>query len=104
MAGRTASQTVPDSGAVRIAPLPEGEYEIGIDREGILGKVAVSGTAFGQYPGWKHTGSLFLNTTPDGANLPAGDCGRGCGYGVSADRVLTRGLMSAFDPLRTLAP
>ena len=36
-----------------------------------LAVVVVSGTAFGQYPGWKNTGSLFLNTTPDGANLPA---------------------------------
>ena len=27
--------------------------------------------ATAQYEGWKHTGALFLNTTPDGANLPA---------------------------------
>ena len=27
--------------------------------------------ATAQYDGWKHTGALFLNTTPDGANLPA---------------------------------
>ncbi len=26
---------------------------------------------FAQYPGWQHSGSLFLLTTPDGANLPA---------------------------------
>ena len=33
--------------------------------------VSAAASAFGQYPGWKNTGSLFLNTTPDGANLPA---------------------------------
>ena len=27
--------------------------------------------AFAQYPDWKNSGSLFLNTTTDGANLPA---------------------------------
>ena len=27
--------------------------------------------ALAQYPGWKNSGSFFLNTTPDGANLPA---------------------------------
>ena len=27
--------------------------------------------AFAQYPGWQHEGSLYLITTPDGANLPA---------------------------------
>lgn len=27
--------------------------------------------ASAQYPGWKETGSIFLNTTPDGANLSA---------------------------------
>ncbi len=26
---------------------------------------------FAQYPGWQHTGSLYLLTTPEGANLPA---------------------------------
>ena len=31
---------------------------------------AVAATPFG--PGWKHSGSLFVLTTPDGANLPAG--------------------------------
>ena len=31
----------------------------------------VAGGAFAQYPDWKNTGSLFLNTTPDGANIPA---------------------------------
>ncbi len=33
--------------------------------------VISSGTLFAQYPDWKNTGSLFLNTTLDGANLPA---------------------------------
>ena len=37
----------------------------------------ISGTAEAQYPGWKNTGSLFLNTTPDGANLPATASGDG---------------------------
>ena len=27
--------------------------------------------AFGQYTDWKHSGSIFILTTPDGANLPA---------------------------------
>ncbi|MFT5128614.1 MAG: hypothetical protein ACI8W8_002231 [Rhodothermales bacterium] len=27
--------------------------------------------AFGQFPEWKHSGAVFINTTPDGANLPA---------------------------------
>jgi len=27
--------------------------------------------AFAQYPGWQHDGSLFVLTTPEGANLPA---------------------------------
>ena len=27
--------------------------------------------AFAQYPGWQHSGSVYLLTTPDGANLPA---------------------------------
>lgn len=31
----------------------------------------VSGPLLAQYSGWKHSGTLFLNTTPDGANLPA---------------------------------
>jgi hypothetical protein len=33
--------------------------------------VLSTGAAWAQYPGWQHSGSLFLNTTPDGANLPA---------------------------------
>ncbi|MEI6809379.1 MAG: DUF2341 domain-containing protein, partial [bacterium] len=28
-------------------------------------------TAFAQYAGWQHSGSIYLLTTPDGANLPA---------------------------------
>ena len=28
-------------------------------------------TASAQYHGWQHTGSLYILTTPDGANLPA---------------------------------
>ncbi len=36
-----------------------------------LASCITAGTAFAQYPEWKNTGSLFLNTTPDGANLPA---------------------------------
>jgi hypothetical protein len=28
-------------------------------------------TAPAQYPGWKHSGSVYLLTTPEGANLPA---------------------------------
>jgi hypothetical protein len=27
--------------------------------------------AFAQYPGWQHSGSLYILTTPEGANLPA---------------------------------
>ena len=33
--------------------------------------IITAGTAFAQYPAWKNSGSLFLNTTPDGANIPA---------------------------------
>lgn len=36
-----------------------------------LALVAFLQTAAAQYPGWQHAGSLFLLTTPDGANLPA---------------------------------
>jgi hypothetical protein len=32
---------------------------------------ALASTATAQYPGWKHTGSVWILTTPDGANLPA---------------------------------
>jgi len=28
-------------------------------------------TAFAQYPGWRYSGSIYLLTTPEGANLPA---------------------------------
>ncbi len=34
--------------------------------------LALLQTVFAQYPDWKHSGSLFILTTPDGANLPAG--------------------------------
>ena len=27
--------------------------------------------AAAQYPGWQHSGSMFILTTPEGANLPA---------------------------------
>jgi len=30
-----------------------------------------SAEVLAQYPGWKHSGSLYVVTTPDGANLPA---------------------------------
>ncbi len=29
------------------------------------------GTTHGQYAGWQHSGSLYIRTTPEGANLPA---------------------------------
>jgi hypothetical protein len=29
------------------------------------------GRASAQYPGWQHSGSLYILTTPEGANLPA---------------------------------
>jgi hypothetical protein len=38
---------------------------------GLAALACTSQTASAQYPGWKETGSIFLNTTPDGANLPA---------------------------------
>jgi Concanavalin A-like lectin/glucanases superfamily/Domain of unknown function (DUF2341) len=33
--------------------------------------LGVCGSATADYPGWKHTGSVFVLTTPEGANLPA---------------------------------
>ena len=36
-----------------------------------LGLLALLQPGFAQYEGWKHSGSLNLLTTPDGANLPA---------------------------------
>ncbi len=33
--------------------------------------LALAGRAPAQYPGWKHSGSVFVLTTPDGAGLPA---------------------------------
>ena len=38
---------------------------------GITVYFTILATAFAQYPGWKHTGSFYILTTPDGANLPA---------------------------------
>ena len=32
----------------------------------------LAGTAFPQYAGWQHSGSLYVLTTPEGANVPAG--------------------------------
>lgn len=37
---------------------------------GLIAPALVLGTA-AQYPGWQHSGSIFLLTTPEGANLPA---------------------------------
>ncbi|MCF7731581.1 MAG: DUF2341 domain-containing protein [Akkermansiaceae bacterium] len=40
----------------------------------MIGKAALLvllGTASAQYPGWQHTGSIAILTTPEGANLPA---------------------------------
>ncbi len=33
--------------------------------------LALAGPAPAQYPGWKHTGSVYVLTTPEGADLPA---------------------------------
>ena len=33
--------------------------------------LALAGTAPAQYTGWQHSGSVYLLTTPEGANLPA---------------------------------
>ena len=33
--------------------------------------LALAGQAAAQYPGWKHSGSVFVLTTPEGADLPA---------------------------------
>ena len=33
--------------------------------------LAIVQTAFAQYPGWQHEGSLYILTTPEGADLPA---------------------------------
>lgn len=37
----------------------------------LLAPLAVIGPSVAQYPGWKHSGSVYVLTTPDGANLPA---------------------------------
>ncbi len=36
----------------------------------VLGTVLPVTDALGQFDGWSHTGSIFLVTTPEGANLP----------------------------------
>ncbi len=33
--------------------------------------LVLAGQARADYPGWKHSGSMFILTTPEGANLPA---------------------------------
>jgi len=38
---------------------------------GMVILLALLETAQAQYPGWKHSGSIYLLTTPEGANLPA---------------------------------
>ena len=32
--------------------------------------LACAGAASAQYPGWKHSGSVYVLTTPEGADLP----------------------------------
>jgi hypothetical protein len=44
LAGRVSAVAIPEGGELRVAPIREGRYEIGIDREGILGPVQVSGS------------------------------------------------------------
>ena len=38
---------------------------------GTAALLVLLGTASAQYPGWSHTGSITILTTPEGANLPA---------------------------------
>ena len=38
---------------------------------GVVMFLAIAGTTFAQYKNWEHSGSLYLDTTPEGANLPA---------------------------------
>ncbi len=38
---------------------------------GAMVSMAMLVTAFGAYEGWQHSGSLYVITTPEGANLPA---------------------------------
>ncbi|MBE3134363.1 MAG: DUF2341 domain-containing protein, partial [Acidobacteria bacterium] len=38
---------------------------------GVAVLLALLGTAHAQYAGWQHSGSVYLLTTPEGANLPA---------------------------------
>jgi len=42
--------------------------------------------ASAQYPGWQHTGSLAILTTPEGANLPAAAVEEGFPLLVRLDR------------------
>jgi len=37
----------------------------------------MAGTAYAQYAGWQHSGSLHILTTPDGANLSASSAEKG---------------------------
>jgi RNA polymerase sigma-70 factor (ECF subfamily) len=41
MAGRVCSTPIPDSGVLQLSALPAGRFEIGVDREGILGPVEI---------------------------------------------------------------
>ena len=36
----------------------------------VLGALLTVTHALGQFDGWSHAGSIFLLTTPEGANLP----------------------------------
>jgi hypothetical protein len=38
---------------------------------GIAAVLVILGPAAAQYPEWQHSGSLYLLTTPEGADLPA---------------------------------
>ena len=38
---------------------------------GLLAFLTLLQAASAQYPGWQHSGSLYILTTPEGANLPA---------------------------------
>lgn len=44
--------------------------------------LAPRGMADVRYSGWEHSGPLWINTTPEGANLPAGAVVVGGGAGV----------------------
>ena len=38
---------------------------------GAMVGMAMLATAFAKYEGWQHSGSLYVITTPEGANLPS---------------------------------